>query len=191
MPHVNVVGFDPSLSNWGIACGTLDTDTLTIRITHIERVSPIPLKGKDIRNNSKDLHRAEQLAKRALEIGKQAQVMFVEVPVGSQSARSMASYGICVGILSALRASGIPFLEVTPTAVKVAATGRVTATKKQMIDWASTLYPYADWPTYKRNGETKITEDAAEHIADAIGAIHAGLDSPEFQRMLPLLKAVA
>lgn len=189
MALLNVVGFDPSLKNWGIACGVLDTATLTIRITHIERVNPIPMTGKDIRNNSKDLHRAEQLAKRALEIGKEAQVMFVEVPVGSQSARAMASYGICVGILSALRASGIPFLEVTPTAVKQAATGRKTATKKQMIDWASTAYPDAEWPTYTRHGETKITEDAAEHIADAIATIHAGLDSPEFQRMLPLLKA--
>lgn len=189
MAKLNVIGFDPSLKNWGIACGVLDTDTLDFNLTHVECISPLTMEGKNIRNNSKDLYRSEQLAKRAFEVVEGAQVIFAEVPIGSQSARAMASYGVCIGILSALRANQVPFLEVTPSEVKIAAVGRKTATKKQMIDWATTKYPYANWPTYTRNGETKVTESSAEHMADAVAAIHAGLASPEFQRMLPLLKA--
>ena len=189
MARLNVVGFDPSLRNWGIACGVFNTDTLELRMTHIERVAPVQTKEKGIRVNSKDLHRSEQLAKRAFEIGKQAHALFVEVPVGSKSAAAMKSYGVCVGILASLRGTGIPLLEVSPEQVKMIATRTATATKKQMIDWASTLYPTLPWPTYTRNGTALITQDAAEHMADAIGAIHAGIATPEFQRMLPLLRA--
>lgn len=50
----------------------------------------------------------------------------------------MASYGICVGVLGALRATGIPFFEVTPLKVKMASAGKKTATKLEMIQWGRT-----------------------------------------------------
>jgi hypothetical protein len=85
-----------------------------------------------------------------------------------------------------LKAQGIPFFEMTPTEVKLAGVGKKTATKQEMISWATKQYPTANWPYYKRNGVLLISEAEAEHQADAIGAIHAGLASTSFNQLLKL-----
>jgi len=183
---LNVVGFDPSLNNWGIAQGLLYNDYL--RIDHLSVTQPVLPTGKQVRQNSLDLEAAEQLAHAAFKCSRGADVIFVEVPVGSQSARAMASYAICIGVLGSLRALGIPFFEVTATEVKLAMTGCKTATKSQMIDAAATLHPQANWPRYTRKGVTSITEGTAEHMADAIGAIHAGVKLASFRQLMAFSK---
>lgn len=188
MSPIPVVGFDPSLKNWGAAAGTLDLNTQDITITHLDVFQPAVMTGKQIRQNSKDLDVANQLFHGArdfiAEHGPKA--VFVEVPVGSQSSRAMASYGICVGILASLRGLGMAFSEVTPTEVKLVA-GSKTASKTQMIEWASNQHPSAPWPRYTRAGNEFISAAKAEHMADAVAAIHAGVQLPEFQRMLQLV----
>lgn len=185
-----VVGFDPSLRNWGIAQGIIiPGPSPSLRISHLNVINPVLPKGKQVRQNSLDLESAKQLAEGALAAAKGAQAIFVEVPVGSQSARAMASYGVCVGVLGALRATGIPFFEVTPTEVKMASYGKKTATKAEMIEWATAQHPEGNWPTYKDNGAVLISEAKAEHMADAIAAIYAGVRCNTFQQFLPLLKA--
>ena len=180
---IRVVGFDPSLRNWGIAEGILDRSSSTLQIQKVSVINPVLPTGKQVRQNSMDLESAKQLCKAALDAAKGAQAIFVEVPVGSQSARAMASYGICVGVLGALRATGIPFFEVTPTEVKVAAVGYKNATKADMIKWATEKHPEANWPTYNERGQTLISEAKAEHMADATAAIYAGLVCNSFQQM--------
>lgn len=184
---LRVVGFDPSLRNWGIAKGTLSRNSPQLQIQEVSVVNPDLPKGKQVRQNSLDLESAKQLCKAALTAAEGAQAIFVEVPVGSQSARAMASYGICVGILGALRATGIPFFEVTPNEVKLTSVGKKTATKQEMIRWAMDKHPEANWPTYRQNGEQLVSEAKAEHMADATAAIYAGLSTNAFQQMLPLL----
>lgn len=185
---IQVVGFDPSLRNWGVVRGLLSLEgNGSLTLQSVDVINPELPKGKQVRQNSIDLEAAKQLCSGALEAAQGAQAIFVEVPVGSQSARAMASYGICVGILGALRATGIPFFEVTPTEVKLAGAGRKTATKQEMIRWAMDLHPEADWPTYKQNGKTLVTESKAEHMADATAAIYAGLASNSFKQMMSFL----
>ena len=186
---LRVVGFDPSLRNWGIAKGILTPGFNTLKIHELSLINPVLPKGKQVRQNSEDLVAAQQLARGALEAVEGAQAIFVEVPVGSQSARAMASYGICVGVLGALRATGIPFFEVTPTEVKMASFGEKTATKKQMIQWAIKKHPEANWPTYLENGVMKISEAKAEHMADATAAIYAGVSCNEFKQFMAFWKA--
>lgn len=181
---LSVVGFDPSLRNWGISHGIFDLDTKQIKISKLSVINPVLPTGKLVRQNSLDIESAKQLCASAIEAAKDAQAIFVEVPVGSQSARAMASYGICVGVLGALRATGKPFFEVTPTEVKMISVGRKNATKQEMIGWAVAEHPEANWPTYKVNGITQITEAKAEHMADATAAIHAGLHSNEFKQLI-------
>lgn len=182
-----VVGMDPSMNNWGISIGTLDLDTQKLQIQELSVINPVLPTGKQVRQNSKDIEAAKQLTTAAVEAIKKARVTFVEVPVGSQSARAMASYALCVGVLGALRAGGLQFIEVTPTEVKVAATGKASATKKEMIAWACTKHPEAKWPTYKRNGTELISEGTAEHMADSVAAIYAGLRTNTFQQLINLL----
>lgn len=180
-----MVGFDPSLRNWGISKGTITADGL--QINSVDLINPDLPKGKQVRQNSLDLESAKQLCAGALAAAYGADAIFVEVPVGSQSARAMASYGICVGILGALRATGIPFFEVSPNEVKLSTVGKKTATKQEMIEWAMNAHPEANWPTYNQKGKLLVSEAKAEHMADATATIYAGIASNPFQQMLPLL----
>jgi Holliday junction resolvasome RuvABC endonuclease subunit len=177
-----VLGLDPSLRNWGIALGVYDDVQHELQITHLNSLHPELPKGKQVRQNSLDLESAAQLYKGTAKWAMGVHAVFVEVPVGSQSARAMASYGICVGVLGALRASGVPFFEVTPTEVKLAGAGHKTATKEEMIQWAMTKHPEANWPMH--NG--KVSAAKAEHQADAVAAIYAGIASNQFQQMLSM-----
>ena len=186
---LKVVGFDPSLRNWGVACGTYDIVTQELKIKTVSVIQPVLPTGKQVRQNSEDLEAAAQLCAGALAYAKEAQVIFVEVPVGSQSARAMASYGICVGVLGALRATGTPFFEVTPTEVKMATVGKKTASKAEMIQWATTEQHQATWPYYMEKGQQLLSQAKAEHMADAIGAIVAGLQTNPFKQAVPLLQA--
>lgn len=186
MTVLTVVGFDPSLRNWGIARGTYDTVSKQLTIPHVSVIQPVLPTGKQVRQNSKDVAAAHQLTEGALCAAANAHALFIEVPVGSQSARAMASYGICVGVAGALRAANIPFFEQTPLEVKLASTGSKTASKAEMIQWAMAKHPEANWPVYKQNGVLKVSEAKAEHMADAIGAIYAGLASVSFQQLLQM-----
>ena len=182
---IPVCGFDPSLRNWGIAEAILDLETgflETPLLTLIETVDPT---GKQVRQNSKDLSLAQQICDVAIPIARRAKAIFVEVPVGSQSARAMASYGVCVGILGSLRALGIPLIEVTATEVKYVFTGNKVATKSNMIDQAVLEYPNANFPRHRGNIVAK-----AEHVADAIAAIHAGVQTPAFLNIMRIIRPI-
>ena len=96
-----------------------------------------------------------------------------------------------MGILGSIRAEGIPLIEVTASEVKKAATGNKNATKQQMIDWAVDLYPEANWPVHRQNGKNfnkGDIVDKAEHVADGLGAIHAGVMTPVFQNLMRLFQ---
>lgn len=192
--EIPVLGMDPSLTHWGLAEGILDLNTGFLGSLQLSVVEPEKTKLKQVRQNSIDLAVAEQLAEQAIRAARQAKAVFVECPVGSQSARAMASYGICVGVLGAIRALGIPIIEVTATEVKVALTGDKNATKQKMIDAAVGLYPEAIWPTYQQNGKgykKGELKGTAEHVADAIATIHAGVRVPAFQTLMQLYRKVA
>ena len=185
---IRVVGFDPSLRNWGVAKGTLTTgDNPLLSIESLDVIQPIQSKGKQVRQNSLDLEAAEQLAKAIMAHAEGAQAIFVEVPVGSQNSRASLGCGLCIGVLGALRATGVPFYEVTPTEVKMISAGKKTATKIEMIEWAMKKHPEAPWPMKTEKGITSVVAGTAEHMADALAAIYAGIDSKSFKQMLAFL----
>ena len=180
---IQVAGFDPSFTNWGIAEGQLDLDTGYLENVRLEIVFTEKGKAKQVRTNSDDLQRCEELARKALEVGRRCKAIFVEVPVGSQNASGMKAYGVVCGILGTLRAEGIQIIEVTPTEVKKTFTGNKNATKEQMIAQAVQLYPDANFPMHRGQIASK-----AEHVADALAAIHAGVSTPIFQNLLRILR---
>ena len=186
MSSIRVLGMDPSLRNWGLAVAYLDLDTGVLTTPEISVVQPSDLVGKQVRNNSNDLHLAMQLADGIWSEATRAQVIFVEVPHGSQSARAMASYGIVIGILGSLRSTGTPFIEVTAGDNKLIFTSKKNAPKELMISTARELYPDSNWPVHK-NGSPLAK---CEHMADAIAAIHAGVRTPAFQNLLQLFSGV-
>jgi Holliday junction resolvasome RuvABC endonuclease subunit len=179
---LRVVGLDPSLRNWGIAIGELTEFSLDIHT--LKTINPLLPTSKQVRQNSNDLESAMQLYEAAAMATQGADAVFIECPVGSQSARAMASYGICIGVCGALRANGIPFFEVTATEVKMAGPGKKTASKDEMIAWGLETQPNAPWPYH--HGE--VSKAKAEHMADAIGAIYAGLKLSAFRQMVGIQK---
>lgn len=189
MRKMKIVGLDPSLSNLGIAMAVLDLDTMTFEVEDLRVVQTEPEKDKKVRKvvrkNSEDIERAKLLHKGALDATKDVWMAFVEVPVGSQSSRAMASYGICIGILAAVSAV-LPMVQVTPNEVKMAGCGIRTATKDEMIEAMVTKHPNAPWPRVKSTG--KIVASKAEHMADAIAAIEAGMATDEFRQTISLYK---
>lgn len=183
--RIPVVGFDPSMRHWGIAEGTLDLESGFLEDLNLTVIEPKGKTHKQVRTNSIDMTIAQELYEGALPAAKRAKVIFVEVPVGSQSASGMKAYGMCVGILGSMRAEGLQLIEVTASEVKIALAGKKLATKDEMIAAGVGLYPKANWPRHRGQIVAR-----AEHVADAIGAIHAGVNTPVFQNMLRLLGAV-
>lgn len=183
MARLSVAGHDPSSRNWGIAGGTIDTDTGKLSIKTLRVVRAEPLEGKQVRQNSQDLRTANQLFEGVTPF-MAASLTFAEIPVGSQSARASLCSGICIGVLGSLRANS-QFVEVTPNEVKLASVGDRKATKKQMIAWAVQKHPEAPWPR-KSNGEILLGD--AEHMADAVGAIYAGLRTEIYKQIIQFYK---
>ncbi len=186
---INIIGVDPSLKNFGLVNATYDLDTSEIDINGMKLSTPPKADAatkKQVRRNSDDLRRAHHQFTSLEAAAKSASIMIVEVPVGSQSSRAMASYGICVGILASVK---IPMIQVTPTEVKLIATGTKTASKQDMIDWATSLYPNAPWLTRKSKGELVYT-NANEHLADAVAAIHAGIETDQFRQATAMMRSL-
>jgi Holliday junction resolvasome RuvABC endonuclease subunit len=201
--HIKLVGIDPSLSNFGFCRATYDTDIADqerrLVINGIWNVSTeIGKDRKVVRKNSDDLARAGTLQKALQIMCKDQDIAMVEVPVGSQSARAMASYGICVGVLASCP---IPLVQVLPHEVKLAAVGHRQAAKEEMIAWAAAKFPLLKWNRYAKDGKVvgkggKIVatwkmgdlKSDNEHMADACGALVAGVQTDEFLRSLALFR---
>ena len=91
---LKVVGLDPSLRSFGIVKAVLDVDTLKFKVEEMKLAQPPEADKatkKAVRKNSDDLRRARYLQYAMEKAVKDAVMVFVEVQVGSQSARSMAS----------------------------------------------------------------------------------------------------
>lgn len=180
---LKIVGIDISLNNLGAAIATYDTVTDDLKIQQVGTFCPSVSKSKQVRQNSKDLEQARQLSQALEKVTSGAHLICTEVPHGSQSARAMASYGVCVGVLGALRTNQCPFIEVTAGEVKQVV-GKKDATKKEVITWVQQKHPEAPLETFR--GVINLSK--AEHQADAIVAIHAAMKTDVFKSLKTLAK---
>jgi len=183
---INVLGCDPALSNFGLAQAQIDTDTGEIKPLRLDLAETAPSKNKKVRKNNDDLERCRKLTEALRKNSNGASVCFVEMPVGSQSARAMASYGACMGILSG---SPLPLIQLTPKEVKEAAVGNPNASKEEMIAWAYEKYPDLNW--IKGDSRSKNPGNLAnknEHLADAIATLHAGVNHEDFRSVVSILR---
>lgn len=176
MARLNVLGLDPSLNNFGMVNADLDMQTMELTINKLSLSEAKPdTKNKQVRKNCQDLIRCKTQYDALTAAVKDVDIVFCEMPVGSQSARAMASYGMCIGIIASVQK---PFIQLTPAQVKLAAVNNKTATKSDMIEWAFDKYPHDDWLV--RAGKP-INKN--EHIADAIACIEAGVATEEFKQL--------
>lgn len=182
---LKVIGIDLSLRNFGYASAIYDTDTGEVAIKDLNLVESKPA-GKAVkkktRQNFLDFEDAKIQAKGIRDYTPGHHFAFAEIPIGSQSARAMASYGISVGVIAGCK---VPVIPVTPTEVKKAGYGTADATKEEMIEWASGKHPDAPWLRVKSTGNLLGKN---EHLADAVAAIYAGIRTAEFFKVVELIK---
>jgi Holliday junction resolvasome RuvABC endonuclease subunit len=183
---INVLGMDPSLSNWAFAAARLNTATheLTLRNIELARTSKSSIRKQLVCTD--DLNRAKILSDAVFQYAPHAHAIFVEVPTGSQSSRGALGSGVCIGILAAMRTNKIPFFQVTPTELKLASVGTRTASKEAVIEWAMDQYPDLEWPMTNHRGKISYNKEQANHMADAIACIHAGIKTDQFQQLVAL-----
>lgn len=169
---ISVGGCDPSLNNFGMVKGVYDTDSKGFIMEQMNLLSPSLPKTKSMLVNARDYQTASLLSKGLNEFLGDCEMVFVELPTGSKSARSAASYGMCLGIFGSFTH---PIIVTSAREAKYLATGNSKATKKEMIQWATNKYPNASW---LRQGQ-RIT-NANEHLADALASVEAGIRTYHF-----------
>jgi Holliday junction resolvasome RuvABC endonuclease subunit len=176
MSKIKILGVDPALTNVGLALTEVDLDEGTITVTRIDLIETSASKTKVVRKNSEDLERARHIWSTLLPYVNQADVLAVELPVGSQTARAMCSYGICIGLFATIKK---PLIQLTATEVK-AVSGNKNASKADMIAYAVKEFPNLPWLKKKSKGVVSLVSKN-EHIADAICAALASLNTDEFK----------
>lgn len=187
MSKIHVLGCDPAFANFGMAHAVVDINTLEVEIVELELVQTEKSKAKTIRRSSDDLKRAEELYKRFVQGCGDKAVIFSEIPSGTQSARASWTLGIALGVLAA---SPIPLIQLTPTEIKIKTVGSKSASKQDMIDWAVFQHPKANWLTRKFKGKIELVKKN-EHLADAVAAIHCGIESEQFQQVVAMHRMLA
>lgn len=173
---ITIGGFDPSLRNFGMVKGNYYLDHSGFELTDMYLAQTQKNTSKDIRTNSHDLAEAKTAYNAIHNFFSDVDIVAVEIPVGSQSAAAMKSYGVCIGLLASFT---IPLIQLTAKEIKKTACGNPNATKKDMISWATKEFPEAKWLTYGG----KLT-NANEHLADGLGAIYAAAETDMFKQML-------
>jgi Holliday junction resolvasome RuvABC endonuclease subunit len=187
MSHVvKILAVDPALRNLGFAHLVLPADGGKLDLRNLRLVQTENGAGKTVRKNSDDLRRASEAWEVMCQEAEWADIIAAEIPSGTQSARGAMSNGITLGLLAALGRIR-PLIQVSAAEAKRVATGRRTASKDEMIAWATGLYPQAPWLTRKLKGEVRML-DANEHLADAVAIGIAATHTVEFRAALSMLR---
>ncbi len=178
---VTAICIDGSLQNLGLAVVELDETRITKVIDLILNTTK-PTDDKKKRKSYDDLFRFQSHWKVLTEtIDKYNCTLSIgEVPSGSQDSRASFAFG---GITAIYACLPVPFIPVHPAEVKLAATGFKHSDKEDIITWAYSKYPDANWLTSKRSNKMNIKTPSGlflknenEHLADAIAIAYAGVN---------------
>jgi hypothetical protein len=185
---IKIVGFDPSMSNWGIAKATLDVATMKWTVDDLILVETESESKKGVIKQSDDLRRARIVKEGMIEACEDASFAISEIPFCNPAGYAAANFnsGLVTGVLAACP---IPLIQVFPAEVKQKATGIRSATKGEMIDWAMERFPDAPWRMRTLKGK-RVPTAANEHLADAVASINAGLDSTQLQQALAIYRGI-
>ena len=185
MNAIKVLSLDPSQRNLGMAKVLIDPVTLSISVEDLKLITTEKGTTKQVRKNSDDLSRARHEWTEMAPWLAWADMVASEIPTGSQNASAMFSNGVCVGLLAAIEK---PLIQVQPTETKMASVGRKTATKDEVVLWATTLYPDAPWIRDRGKPNGRIVA-ANEHLGDALGVAHAAIKTAEFRSAISMLQS--
>lgn len=190
MSIVKILGIDPSMRNTGLALAEVSIAHGVWVCRDLQLIQTKPnVGGKTVRKSSDDLATGQALHRGMMAFIEKHKPAFAvaEVPTGTQSARGAYSNGLCCGLLASLQ---VPLIEVSPTEVKMASAGHKHACKEEIIEWAIARAPNAPWLFRNLKGK-RVPVASNEHLADALAAIAAGLETQQFRQAMALMKAAA
>lgn len=183
---IRVLGLDPAFRNVGMALVDVDLHTKELHPVDLRLIVTEKDSSKQVRVSSDKLRRASEIAHALRQWQTRASIVAAEIPTGGQDANSAASFGISIGLLGSLT---LPLIEVSPAEAKLAATGKKTATKPQMIEWATTTWPDLNWLRL-RDKPTGRLLDANEHLADAIAIVKAATLTKQFDQAVAMYRVM-
>lgn len=183
-----MLGLDPSMANTGMCWGNYLLDERTFMPEGLELIETKPGTDKKVRKSSVDFDRCRKLLHGVRTVCREEgiQYAFAELPTGSQNAVAMKGYGVSICVMASLP---VPVVQVTPREVKVAALDRATASKEDMIIWATTRWPHLPFLTRTLHGQ-QVYVNKNEHLADALAAVEAGLVTDQWNQALAAIQAV-
>ena len=186
---IPVIGFDPSITNWGWAKATVDVDTLEFEIDDLGIIHTEPETKKAVVKLSDNLRRAKIVHDEMIKVCEGMAMAMTEIPIGTPSLPFGANLnsGIVTGLLGACP---IPIIQVFPKDVKQLAVGSRNADKSEMIEWAVGKFPNAPWKYRTVRGKQKLI-NSNEHMADAVAVINAGLQTEQFKQARALFKSLS
>lgn len=189
--RIQAIGIDAAFSNMGFAKVYLDLTPAGVEVSCLDlHLCTTQVEDKKVvRKSSDDLRRAKELQLTMIAQCEGAVFAFAEIPSGSQSASAARSLGIAVGILASCP---VPIIEVSPMEVKKIIPGfkgKEKVTKAAIITWARKTWPEAPWLMAKTRGVTRATA-ANEHLADALAAVMAGIQTPQFKNAVEMMRAI-
>ena len=170
---IRFASIDPSMANLAVVVGVIEDNK--IDCIHGKLITTEKAKNKQVRASSDTIDRCRELRAGLLDVLDDwaPQVIFVETPSGSQSASGMKSYGLVCMLIASLEPWPI---EVTPQEVKKKVMGKLTASKREIIDWAYAKHPNLPWV----KGRDQLA-DKNEHMADAVAIAYAGVQTRDYQ----------
>ncbi|HAJ4688302.1 TPA: hypothetical protein HLV25_25800, partial [Escherichia coli] len=82
-----------------------------------------------------------------------------------------------------------PLIQVTPNEIKHFVGNKLTTSKEEIIQWATKKHPKAPWLRRKQSGQDVLV-NKNEHLADAVAAIHTGMQTDQFRQVRDVLKSL-
>lgn len=177
---IKFISIDPSLRNTAFVYGHIADGKIKLEGSAI--IQTIKDTNKQVRASSQLVDRCRKLiigTKNYVNIHK-PDVCFSETPSGAQSFNSAVSYAVSCAIIACVEPQPI---EVSPQEVKNV-TGLKNPSKKEIIELVDKKYP--DFLPKKKDGTILLAE--AEHIADAIIVVEAGLQTKQYLQIKNILE---
>lgn len=185
---IQVIGMDPSMSNWGLAKCMVEISSLKVEVRELFLIETESEAKKGVIKQSDNLRRAHELRTMMIEHCEGSSIAISEIPFCAPTAYAIANFnaGLVTGVLASCP---IPMIQVFPADVKMAAIGHRQAAKEEMIEWGLEKHPEANWKMRKFKGKDRPVA-ANEHLADALAAVYAGIRTQQFQQTLAMFRSV-
>ena len=164
VPEKSILTNDPSMTAWGWA--VLDWNGNIVDVGCIKTDSQH--KKQRIRKGDDTVRRVAEINQQLLKVIKEYNVNYIlsELPHGSQNASAATMIGIVIGIMQTISNSkelGIEWYGENDS--KKAVLGKQSATKQEMVDAISKLFPEMRWTGKKYKDEAIADAMAVYYVA--------------------------